>query len=139
MFRSMLYVRYGSGCSRRVTASAAAPKAARSCVSSSRTPSAEVSRSPAAAFSSNGAISEDKVDSSRSQGMFHGKLIEPFEAAPFRHPQPVVQVVFEISDCHLLVQIEQRRLASADFVQARYAQLAGRRQGLRHPVECRAP
>ena len=34
----MLYVRYGSGCSRRVTASAARPSAARSCDSSSREP-----------------------------------------------------------------------------------------------------
>ena len=50
MLRSMLYVRYGSGCSRRVTASAARPSAARSCDSSSCRPSSGVRRSPSTAL-----------------------------------------------------------------------------------------
>src|SRR4051812_27500109 len=51
MLRSMLYVRYGSGWRRRVTASAARPRRGRPVLSNSATPSPKLSLSPATARS----------------------------------------------------------------------------------------
>src|SRR5437868_5714940 len=51
MLRSMLKVRYGSGCNRRVTASAARPSAGRSLHSNKSTASANDNRSPVTALS----------------------------------------------------------------------------------------
>src|SRR5438105_1750404 len=125
MLRSMLYVRYGSGCSRRVTASAAVPSATRSCDSSSRSPSSGVKRSPATAFSSSGAMAEDKVDPSRSEFILHGELVEPLQPPPFGRPQSVIEVFGEVIKRRLLTQIEQRRFPSGDCRDVVHAAIAG--------------
>src|SRR6478735_7503155 len=92
MLRSILYVRKGSGWSRRVTASAARPSATRSCDSINASPSAGLNRSPATALSSTGAMSEDKVDSFGSNLVFNGQLVEPGQPLPLGVPQSVIQV-----------------------------------------------
>src|SRR5688572_20018660 len=101
MLRSMLNVRNGPGCSRRVAASAASPRATRSCDSSSFSPSAGERRSPAAGFSSRGAMSEDKFVSFGSQSLFDGQLVKPLQPATLRVPQDELQVAGEIFDGQL--------------------------------------
>src|SRR5579872_4327380 len=96
MLRSMLYVRKGPGCLRRVTASAARPSATRSCDSMSASPSARDRRSPATAFSSTGAMSEDKVDSFRGDFVRNGQAMEQSQPLSFGRPQSVIQVLREV-------------------------------------------
>src|SRR5258708_32444831 len=115
MFRSMLYVRKGSGCRRRVTASAAWPRATRSCDSSSARQSAGVNRSPAIAFSSTGAMAEDKFDSLGSKLLFDGQFVEAGQPLAFGRPQSVIQVLREVINGDLLREAEQWRFAVGDL------------------------
>src|SRR5436190_2775809 len=106
MFRSMLYVRNGSGCSLRVTASAASPSATRSCDSMRRTPSSNDRRSPATAFSSSGVIAEDKLEPSRGQIVFDGQFVKAAKPLPLGRSQSVIQVLRQIVEGRLRRQIE---------------------------------
>src|SRR5688572_11518583 len=77
MFRSMLYVRYGSGCSRVVTAWAERPRACRSRQLNSSTPSSNVRRWPSTAFDRMSRTVEVKVHPLRGQSEFAGQLVVP--------------------------------------------------------------
>src|SRR5580700_6797217 len=96
MLRSMLYVRKGSGCRRRVTASAARPNATRSCDSIRRKPSSKFSRSPATAFSSRGAIAEDKLHPLGNELQAGRQTREQSQAGPLSRSNPKMQILGEI-------------------------------------------
>src|SRR5436190_1756630 len=128
MLRSMLYVRKGSGCSRRVTASAARPSATRSCDSIRAKPSAGVNRSPAIAFSSTGAMSEDNVDSLGGNLVFNGQLVKPGQPLSLGFPQSVIQVLRQVINGYLFGQAQQGRLAPGDGMDVFHSTISGRRQ-----------
>src|SRR5580693_5483678 len=113
---------------RRATESAARPRATRSCDSIRASPSAGVNRSPATAFSSTGAMSEDKVDSFGSNLVFNGQLVKPGQPLPLGLPQSVIQVLRQVINSYLLRQTEQRRFAASDGAKVFYSPIAGRRQ-----------
>src|SRR5262245_9559512 len=115
MLRSMLYVRKGSGCSRRVTASAAAPSAVKSCDSRSLRPSSGVSLSPATALSSSGAISEDKINSFIGQPQLDGQLIKQSQAAALGRTEMEMEVFGQIIDRPRCRNLQQRALANSNL------------------------
>src|SRR5437763_138642 len=134
MLRSMLYVRYGSGCSRRVTASAARPSVARSCDSKRANPSAGVSRSPATALASNSLVGNllfgaTKFDSRWGQVQFACQAIEKFQALSLALAQVEIQVVAQIVEALGLRQAQGRRLALGNLDQVGHALIAGFREG----------
>src|SRR5438477_12252450 len=107
MLRSMLYVRYGCGCSRRVRASAARPIAARSCDSKSRRPSSGARRSPATAFSRIGWVAQAIIRSRGScrhgkpvlgwgKSQSHGFFVKQFQALALARAEIEMQVVAEV-------------------------------------------
>src|SRR3954447_7081489 len=76
MFRSMLYVRYGSGCSLWQTACAARPRSSRLASRNRVTPSSKLSRPPSTARRKIVGTVEDKVYSFRGQSEASGHLGE---------------------------------------------------------------
>src|SRR5687768_8495501 len=114
MLRSMLYVRYGSGWSRLATASAARPRAVRSRLSRSASPSSGVSRSPAVALSSAFDVQATKVNSCGSEIQLLRQLVKQREAAPLLRAQIKVQMIAEVAEAFLPSEPQRRRFARRD-------------------------
>src|SRR5262245_61447818 len=97
MLRSMLNVRYGSGCSRRLTASAARPSACTSRTSNSATPSSGVSRPPSTAFDKIRLTVELKIHPTPGQPKFTRQHVIVMQPRLFSRPQVKVDDVRQIA------------------------------------------
>src|SRR5262245_14527453 len=97
MLRSMLYVRYGSGCNREVTAWAARPRACRSWQANSSTPSSVESRLPSTAFDKIRGTVELKVHPFRGQPEVAGQLVEPGQPGQLPRAEVEAQDVAQVA------------------------------------------
>src|SRR5262245_37773701 len=115
MLRSMLYVRIGSGCSRRVTASAARPSAARSRVWQRASASSGVSRSPASA------LSRGDMGFFRAGEKAFRVTAEQLQPAAFAGTKMKIQVVAEITQRVVRGQTHERTFRGRDLLQMLFA------------------
>src|SRR5438132_9512612 len=118
MLRSMLYVRYGSGCRRRQTASAARPSAIRSRQSNSATPSSNVSRSPSTAFCKMRVTVEVKAHPSPGQAQLAGQHIIVVQSRLLARAQVKVNDIAQVAPAKTGIQPEPRRFAMRDLADA---------------------
>src|SRR5438105_5079294 len=118
MLRSMLYVRYGSGCSRRQTASAARPSAMRSRQANRATPSSNVSRSPSTARCKICVTVELKAHSSPRQPQLAGQHVIVMQPGLLARPQVKMNDVGKIAPAKARVQPQARRLVVRDLTDA---------------------
>src|SRR5207248_3817667 len=106
MLRSMLEVRYGWGCSGRVTAWAARPSRSRSRQRNSSAPSSGVSRPPSAAFDKIRSVVADIVGPLRGEPEFGGQLAEPGHPDQLPRAEVVADDVREVSPAVARVEPE---------------------------------
>src|SRR3954453_15279386 len=110
----MLYVRYGSGCSRMVTGWAPRPSLCRSRQAMSASPSARVRRSPSTALFRMWSMVADKVHPLRGQVQLRRQLIIPPQAGQFGFAQVVADDGVEVPPAVAGVEAEGFRLAFGD-------------------------
>src|SRR6266478_1990029 len=117
----MLYVRYGSGCRRRHTASAALPSAIRSRQPNSATPSSKVSRSPSTALCKMCVTVEFKAHPSLGQAQLAGQHVIMMQPRLLTCVQVEVNDIGEIAPAKAGVQPQPRRLPMGDRADLRAA------------------
>src|SRR3954469_12103704 len=111
----MLYVRYGSGCSREQTACAARPSRCRSRQRVSSTPSSKVRRPPSTAFDKTRSIVADKGHPRGGQAEGGGVAVEPVQPGDLTRAEVVVNDVRQVAATVPGVEAEVFRLAGGDL------------------------
>src|SRR5229473_1894833 len=110
----MLYVRYGSGCIRRQTASAARPNSASGVASApgvnNASPSSAVRRWPSTAFCKMCVTVELKIHSPARQAQLARQHVVMMQARLFARPKIIVNDVGKVSPAEAGVQPQERRL-----------------------------
>src|SRR5262249_28815815 len=109
--------------------------ATRSCDWMSASPSARDSLSPATAFSSTRAMSEDKIDPFGGEAVFDGQTMEQTQSFPLGAPQSVIQVLRQVINGQLLGDSQRRCLALGDHLKLLDAPIAGGREDLGEPAQ----
>src|SRR4051812_3294493 len=114
----MLKVRYGSGWSRRQTASAARPRACRARHSKSARPSSGVSRPPSTAFCKVRVMVEVKGDPPAYQAQLAGQRVILLKAGLLARAQVKLNDVGKVAATEPGVQPKPRRLGLRDRARA---------------------
>src|SRR5438105_15636741 len=104
----------------------------------SASPSSGVSRSPAIALSSTGAMSIDKVDSLGSDLLFDGQLVEAGQHLALGTAQSVRQVPGQAMNGDLFGKSQERRITAGNGAEGCDVAVARRRQNLVRPAEAGA-
>src|SRR5260370_397340 len=132
MLRSMLYVRYGSGCSRRQPASAARPSAGSSRQSKSASPSSGVSRPPSTAFCKRDGMVEVKANPPPGQTELAGEHVKMVESRLLTRPQIKVNDAGKVAAAKAGVQAKPGSLRKGDLADPRAAAPLRFPERLRH-------
>src|SRR6516162_3637666 len=114
MLRSMLYVRYGSGCSRRVTVSAARPSAWKSVQSNRAQPSSKVRRRPSTALCKMLRTVEFKVHPTPGQAQLASQHVKVLQPRLLARAEVEAENVRQITPTEPSVEAQPRRLAMGD-------------------------
>src|SRR5687768_734554 len=110
----MLYVRYGSGCTRDVTVCAARPSLCRSLHPMRATPSSKDSRPPSTALDKMRSMVADKGHPRWGQAEGGGVAVEPVQPGDLPRAEVVVDDVGQVSTTESRVQPEGGGLPGGD-------------------------